>query len=100
MNEKLKPAGHDTQPISGKIDERVRALSPKGRGVDGPVAKGQQGYKTHYGETAYGGGQKHYGGQAPVEDVGRGDEGRPEGKAGSKATTPGAGADHFPPDSQ
>lgn len=100
MNEKLKPAGHETQPISGKIDERVRSNPPKGRGVDGPVEKDLQGYKTHYGETAYGGGQKRYGGQAPVEDVGRGDDARAEGKAGSKATTPGAGADHGPPDSQ
>lgn len=109
MNDKLKPGKHDEQPVSGAKDERVHAGDARNRwqkgqsaypggGVNGPVEEDKRGYKTHYGETTYGGGQKRYDGQPPVEDLSKGDDVRPEGKAGSKATLPGAGADHGPPD--
>ena len=100
MNDKLKPSGRDEQPVDGARDERVRpakAAKQNDSGVTGPVEEDHADYKTHYGETAYGGGQKRYGGQPPVEDLSEGDEDRPEGKAGSKATLPGAGADRGPP---
>lgn len=103
MNDKLKSSDRDAQPIKGAQDERVQdpmVAERSADGVTGPVKKDRADYKTHYGETAYGGGQKRYGGQPPVEDLSKGDNGRAEGKAGSKATVPGAGADHGPPQSR
>ena len=110
MTDKLKPSGQGEQLVAGAKDERAeadRAFTARrdapDSGASGPIGKDLQGYRTHYGETAYGGGQKRYGGQAPVKaaevrlNPGR-DQKRPEGKAGSKATLPGAGADDGPPD--
>ena len=100
MNDGPNQSNADEQAITGARNERVR--EPKRRrhagGVHGPVKDNDADYKTHYGETAYGGGQKRYGGQAPVQDLSKGDDGRAEGKAGSKATLPGAGADRGPPE--
>lgn len=98
MNDRSKPTTTDEQPVAGAKEERVEPTRKRGPGVDGPIEKDRSDYKTHYGETAYGGGQKRYGGQPPVEDQCQGDIGRAEGKAGSKATLPGAGADRGPPD--
>lgn len=110
MNDKLKPSGTNEQPVSGFRDDRAEAhrasAPPRDKpdiGTDGPIGKDAQGYRTHYGETAYGGGQKRYGDQPPVTKAEAGvprdgDAGRAEGKAGSKATLPGAGADKGPPD--
>lgn len=98
MNDRLKPTSRDEQPVEGAKEERVQATRRRGPGVNGPIEKDRHDYKTHYGETAYGGGQKRYGGQPPVEDQSQGDDGRAEGKAGSKGTVPGAGADRGPPD--
>lgn len=102
MNDKPSRGTADEQPVSGAKDERVRDAKAGQRrsGVHGPVAKDRAGYQTHYGETAYGGGQKRYSGQSPVEDLSKGDDGRAEGRAGSRATVPGAGADHGPPQSR
>lgn len=105
MSDETKPSDLDQQPVSGVKDERIAsAQTRKGgadSGVNGPVEKDRHGYKTHYGETAYGGGQTRYDGQPPISkaDTGsRRDIPRREGKAGSKATMPGAGADQGPPD--
>lgn len=109
MNDKRTSSGRDEQPVAGAQDERNRpdgareARTPEARG--GPMAKDRAGYRTHFGETAYGGGQSRYAGQSPVpkSEAGgppQGDKGRPEGRAGSKATLPGAGADKGPPDNE
>lgn len=107
MTHSSKTALSDEQPVSGAVNERVETGTqrPARSGIDGPIEKDRKDYKTHYGETAYGGGQKRYGGQPPVEEQHSvserpRDAGRPEGKAGSKATRPGAGADHGPPEGE
>lgn len=113
MSDETKSPSQDQQPVSGAKDERVHAGDARnkwkggksaypGGGVNGPVEKDRQDYKTHYGETAYGGGQGRYGGQPAVtdEEIATNEDrsivDRPEGKAGSKATLPGAGADEGP----
>jgi hypothetical protein len=105
MSDETKPSDLDQQPVSGVKDERAAHKQTRkdatGGGVNGPVEKDRLGYKTHYGETAYGGGQTRYDGQPPVSEAETGSRRntpRREGKAGSKATMPGAGADHGPPD--
>ncbi len=109
MNDKRKSTDRHEQPVTDVSDERVQAGDARNRwrggknaypggGMAGPVERNKADYKTHYGEDSYGGGQKHYEGPVPVDDVNAHDDNRPEGKAGSKATVPGAGADRGPPD--
>jgi hypothetical protein len=97
MNDRRKPPAPGAQAVTGAKDERVRQPKRSASGVHGPIEADRTDYKTHYGETSYGAGQTRHVGQSPIDDVRQGDDGRVEGKAGSKATVPGPGADRGPP---
>lgn len=79
MANKQKPDGNGQPDVEGADDARVHAGDDRnqwskgeedypGGGVNGPVKRDRDDYHTHYGETAYGGGQKRYGDQEPHFD--------------------------------
>lgn len=122
MADRLKPDGEGQPPIEGAEDARVHRSDKRnswrkgeeaypGGGVNGPLKDDPDGYKTHYGESAYGGGQKRFGKQPVGPTSGADAQSRKaapgddpaihdalKGRAGSRGIIPGAGADKGPPD--
>ena len=67
-----QPEGADDNRIHREDDRNHWSKGEEaypGGGVNGPVQQDKHDYKTHYGETAYGGGQHRYDAPATGEDA-------------------------------